>query len=130
MPPATVSLSAGMFMYGWTADMETHGILPNIGAAIFVGAAMACAIAVNTYMIDTYGKYTASALAAINMLRQIFGCLFPIFAPYLYAELGYGWGSSVLEFTALAIGLPAVILLWKFGEALRQRSPYASDVTK
>jgi len=130
MPPATLALSVGMFMYGWTADIKAHWILPNIGAAIFMGAAMACAIAVNTYMIDTYGKYAASALAAINMLRQIFGCIFPIFAPYLYAELGYGWGSSVLGFLALAIGLPAVILLWKFGGALRQRSPYAQDVTK
>ncbi|KAH7182392.1 major facilitator superfamily domain-containing protein [Fusarium flagelliforme] len=130
MPPATLALSVGMFMYGWTADIKAHWILPNIGAAIFMGAAMACAIAVNTYMIDTYGKYAASALAAINMLRQIFGCIFPIFAPYLYAELGYGWGSSVLGFLALSIGLPAVILLWKFGGALRQRSPYAQDVTK
>jgi hypothetical protein len=81
-------------------------------------------------MIDTYGKYAASALVPINMLRQIFGCVFPIFAPYLYAKLGYGWGSSVLGFLALAIGLPAVILLWRFGGPLRQRSPYAQDVTK
>ncbi|GKU22821.1 polyamine transporter 3 [Fusarium langsethiae] len=130
MPPATLALSAGMFMYVWTADVKTHWILHNIGVAIFMGAAMACAIAVNTYMIDTYGKYEASALAAINMLRQIFGCVFPIFAPYLYAELGYGWESSVLGFLALAFGLPAVILLWRFGGTLRQCSPYAQDVTK
>ncbi|KZF18810.1 putative efflux pump antibiotic resistance protein [Xylona heveae TC161] len=127
MPPATIVLAAGMFLYGWSAEYKTHWIVPNIGAAIFMGAAMACAIAVNMYMIDTYGKFAASALAAINMLRQMFGCFFPIFAPSLYEKLGYGWGNSILGFIALGIGLPAVVMLWKFGHALRRRSPYAQD---
>lgn len=129
MPPATIALAAGMFLYGWSADFHIHWIVPNIGAAIFIGAAMTCVIAVSAYMIDTYGKYAASAMAAVSMLRQIFGCVFPIFAPYLYRTLGYGWGSSVLGFIALGFGLPAVVLLWKFGEALRKRSPYAKDGT-
>lgn len=127
MPPATIALSAGLFLYGWSAEYKVHWIVANIGAAIFMGAAMACAIAVNMYMIDTYGKYAASALAAINMLRQIFGCVFPIFAPFLYDDLGYGWGNSILGFIALGIGLPAVIMLWVFGQALRKKSPYAQD---
>ncbi|KAA8643736.1 uncharacterized protein ATNIH1004_010510 [Aspergillus tanneri] len=129
MPPATIILAAGMFIYGWSAEFHTHWIIPNIGAAIFMGAAMTCAIAVNTYMIDTYGKYAASALAAISILRQIFGCVFPVFAPYIYSDLGYGWGSSILGFIALGIGLPTVVLLWRFGKALRKRSPYAVDST-
>lgn len=71
-----------------------------------MGAAMACALAVKEYMTDTYDKHTATALAAILMLRQIFGCVFHIFAPYLYRDLSYGSGSSILGFLALSIGLP------------------------
>ncbi|KAI1176154.1 major facilitator superfamily domain-containing protein [Nemania sp. FL0916] len=127
MPPATIVLAAGMFLYGWGAQFELHWIVPNVGAAIFAAGVFVCAIAVNLYMVDTYGKYAASALAAISTLRQIFGAIFPIFAPYLYCDLGYGWGSSVLGFLALAIGLPAVLLLWKYGKALRRRSPYAQE---
>ncbi|KAI9044322.1 MFS transporter [Aspergillus affinis] len=129
MPAATLTQAAGIFLYGWSADFRTHWILPNVGAAVFMGAAMTCAIAVNMYMIDTYGKYAASALAAISMLRQIFGCFFPIFSPYLYDRLGYGWGNSVLGFISLSIGLPSVLVLWKWGGELRKHSPYANDGT-
>jgi hypothetical protein len=67
MTPATLALSAGMFMYGWTADMKTHWILPNIRAAIFMGAAMACAIAVNTYLFRGH-KTTIGSLAPLFCL--------------------------------------------------------------
>lgn len=127
MPPATIVLAIGMFLYGWSADYKLHWIVPNIGAAAFMGSSIVCAIAVNMYIIDMYGKFAASALAAISMLRQIFSAFLPIFAPFLYRDMGYGWGNSILGFIAFAIGLPSVILLWKFGEALRKRSPYAQD---
>lgn len=42
-------------------------------------------------------------------------------APYLFQDLGYGWGGTVLASIAVVIGIPAPILLWKFGERLRKK---------
>lgn len=42
-------------------------------------------------------------------------------APYLFKDLGYGWGGTLLAGIAVAIGIPAPILLWTFGARLREK---------
>ncbi|KAJ5266746.1 polyamine transporter 3 [Penicillium angulare] len=126
MIPATLFLSAGMFWYGWTAELKMHWIMPNIGTSIFVAGALACTISVNAYVIDTYGRYAASGLAAVSTIRCLAGFTFPMFAPYMYSSLGYGWSGSLLGFIGLGIGLPAAIMLGLYGKSLRSKSPYAS----
>lgn len=83
MVPATLLLAAGMFWYGWSAQERLHWIMPNIGCSIFVGGALACTISVNAYVVDTYGRYSASALAAVSTIRCLAGFTFPLFAPYM-----------------------------------------------
>ncbi|GAD91798.1 polyamine transporter 3 [Paecilomyces variotii No. 5] len=126
MLPATIFSSAGMFWYGWSAEEKMHWIMPNIGTSIFVAGALACTISVNAYAIDTYGRYSASGLAAVSTIRCIAGFTFPMFAPYMYSSLGYGWAGSILGFIGLGIGLPAAVLLGLYGRVLRSKSPYAS----
>lgn len=88
---------------------------------------------------------TLLALAAVFFLRSIAGFGFPIFAPEMFRSLGYGPGNTVLAAVAFVIGVPACvifvspvplpavpdskvlspILLWKFGERIRNASVYA-----
>lgn len=84
MLPATLFLSAGMFWYGWTAEIKMHWIMPNIGTSIFVAGALACTISINAYVIDTYGQYSASGLAAVSTIRCLAGFTFPMFAPKMW----------------------------------------------
>ena len=44
----------------------------------------------------------------------------------MYQALGYGWGNTVLGFAALAIGVPAPMLMWRYGEMLRAKSTFAA----
>src|SRR5436190_11615417 len=83
MVPATVLLTIGLFWYGWSAQVHLHWIMPNFGVIIFTAAAYVCTLSNNTYIVDTYGQYSASALAAVSMLRCLTGFGFPIFSPYL-----------------------------------------------
>lgn len=65
--------------------------MPDIGAAI-IGIGTICAYySIQNYIIDSYTKYAASAVAAITTLRSLAGFGFPLFAPAMYNALGYGW---------------------------------------
>ena len=81
---------------------------------------------IQTYVIDSYSTYAASAVAAISFLRSLAGFGFPLFALTMYDNLGYGWGNSVLAFVAIAIGVPAPLLFWRYGAKLRAKSRYAA----
>lgn len=123
---AAFLLPAGLFIYGWTAQYHCHWIAPNIGAVLFGSGTIISFQCMQTYMVDTYTRFAASALAAGAFLRSLAGFGFPLFAPYMYDALHYGWGNSVLAFVSIAIGVPAPIFLWKYGAKLRGKSTYAA----
>lgn len=79
-----------------------------------------------TYIVDAYPRFAASAVASAVVLRSLAGFGFPLFAPYLYSALGLDWGNSLLGFIGIAIGIPAPFLLWKYGQTLREKSTYAA----
>ncbi|KAE8312779.1 major facilitator superfamily domain-containing protein [Aspergillus transmontanensis] len=119
-------ITIGLFWYGWSVQSHIHWIMPNIGVAIFSAGTMGCLQGMQTYIVDSYTTYAASAMAACALLRSLAGFGFPLFAPYMYRDLGYGWGTSVLAFVSIAIGFPAPLLFWHFGAKLRAMSAYAS----
>ncbi|KAK4234057.1 hypothetical protein C8A03DRAFT_38187 [Achaetomium macrosporum] len=90
-----------------------------MGAALF-----GCGIILNTqamqvYVMDAYRTYIASASAESQFLRSIAAFAFPLFVPLIYRTLGSGWGNSLLAFLLLALGLPAPLLLWRYGARIR-----------
>jgi len=126
MVPGALLVPIGLFIYGWTAQSHTHWIFPNIGAALFAAGVITGFQCMQTYIVDAYTRYAASAIGAATVLRSLCAFGFPLFAPYVYAALDYGWGNSLLAFLAIGLGWPAPILLWKFGETLRAKSTFAS----
>jgi hypothetical protein len=59
-----------------------------------------------SYLVDTYILYSASALAGNTVLRSIFGVVLPLFTVRMYDSLGVSWAGSLIGFIALAF-LPA-----------------------
>ena len=49
------------------------------------------------------------ALAATTCLRSLAGFGFPLFAPAMFAKLGYGNGNTVLACLAIVLGCPAYV---------------------
>ncbi|RWA10595.1 hypothetical protein EKO27_g4499 [Xylaria grammica] len=113
----------GCFIYGWTAQYHVHWIVPIIGT-FFVGfGSLFVLIPAQNYLVDSFGsEASASALAANLVIRAPFGSLLALAAPPLYAQLGLGWGNSVLGFIALAF-TPVPFLFYRYGETLRNRFP-------
>lgn len=123
----SIMVSIGLFWYGWSVQARLHWIMPNIGVAICSAGTMGCLQGMQTYIVDSYPTYAASAMAACAFLRSLAGFGFPLFAPYLYSDLGYGWGTSVLAFISIGVGIPAPFVFWIFGEKLRALSKYAAN---
>jgi hypothetical protein len=121
----SVLSTIGLFWYAWSIG-RTHWIMPNIGALVYTAGTISCLQGMQTYIVDSYQTYAASALAACAVLRSLAGFGFPLFAPYMYDSLGYGWGTSVLAFMAIAIGWTAPVFFWVFGERLRGASRFAA----
>ncbi|KAK4540600.1 hypothetical protein LTR36_009030 [Oleoguttula mirabilis] len=126
MFPGALMVPIGLIIYGWSAQYQTHWIVPNIGTCIFAAGNQLVFQNCQTYIVDSYTRFAASAIAATTVFRSLGGFGFPLFAPAMYKALGYGWGNSMLAFLGIAIGLPAPCILWWYGETLRKRSKFAA----
>jgi MFS family permease len=83
MLPGAVLVPTGLFIYGWTAQYHTHWIFPNIGTCIFAAGVIIGFQSLQTYIVDSYTRYAASAVGATTFLRSLGGFGFPLFAPYM-----------------------------------------------
>lgn len=75
---------------------------------------------IQTYLVDAYGLYAASALAANTVVRSLVGAFLPFAGQPMYETLGIGWGTSLLAFIALVF-MPCPILFYLYGERIRRR---------
>lgn len=75
----------------------------------------------SVYLVDAYSQYAASAMAASTVLRSLLGALLPLAGRSMYEKLGYGWGTSLLAFIAVAM-VPVPIVFIKYGERIRRRN--------
>jgi len=126
MLPGSILIPTGLLIYGWTGQLHTHWIAPNIGIVIFCTGLIMCFQGIQTYTIDAYPRYAASAISTLNASRSLTGFTFPLFAPVMYEKLGNGWGNSLLAFILIGIAVIAPASLWKYGPFLRKKSSYAS----
>jgi MFS family permease len=121
---AAVVIPIGLFCFGWTAELHQHWVLPIVGTAIVSFGVTLAFMAISTYLIDAYGAYAASAVAASTVLRSLGGALLPLSGGPMFAALGLGWGSSLLAFIAIAM-IPVPVVLIKYGESIRQKTHFS-----
>lgn len=126
MYPTAIIVPIGLVIYGVAAHNRTHFIVPNIGAAIFAAGLILSFQCVQTYTIDTYERYAASATGAAAFVRTMAGFSFPLFAPKLYDALGVAAGNGVLAGVAALLGIVVPTIMWKYGAWLRSKSQYCS----
>lgn len=132
LPPGmigAVALPIGLFWFAWTNGPSIHWIVSIIASAPFGFGMVLVFLSLMNYLIDAYTVYAASVLAANSVLRSLFGAAFPLFTSQMYAKLGIHWASTVPAFLALAF-LPAPLLFYKYGEAIRMKCKYAAQAAE
>ncbi|KAF7903263.1 uncharacterized protein EAF01_006312 [Botrytis porri] len=126
--PGSLLFTAGLFWYGWSSYPFLPWIVSTLGIGCVGFGIYSIYLAVVNYLTDSYEKYNASALSAASLGRNTFGAFLPLASPALYTNLGFQWGSSLLGFVALVLGLAPVLLLVK-KEEIRKRSPFMKEAT-
>ena len=124
LPPMILGgilIPAGLFLYGWTAQYHVFYIVPMIGTATLGFGFFVTTIPLSAYLVDAYKVHAASAIAATIVMRCIVGAVLPLAGPPLYANLGLGWGNSLLGFVGLLF-VPVPMLFIYYGERIRKSS--------
>ena len=110
---------SALLVFGWTAEKQVHWIVPAISAVVFAFAVVCMFQCIQNYLIDMNPRFAASSVAAAAVFRSLFGFAFPLFSPYMFKNLGYGWGCTIFAFIGFAMGIPFPIYVFKNGEKLR-----------
>ncbi|KAK3669654.1 hypothetical protein LTR78_010471 [Recurvomyces mirabilis] len=121
MLPGTLLIPVGLLWYCWAAQVHAHWPIVDAGAAVFGCGIILSTQAMQQYIMESYKEYVASAAAASQFLRSIFGFCFPLFAPALYTRLGYGLGNTTIATVFMVLGIPAPFVLWFYGAQLRAK---------
>lgn len=82
---------------------------------------------ISTYLVDTFTRYAASAVAAATVMRAIGGALLPLVGLLMYDKLGLGWGNSLLGFLMLAL-CPIPYVFYVYGERIRTHPRFQMDI--
>ncbi|CAE6429223.1 hypothetical protein ACGC1H_000937 [Rhizoctonia solani] len=121
----SVLLPFGLFIFAWTSMRHVHWIGTAIAGIPFGAAMVAVYISANSYIIDTYQRYTASAVAAKTFLRSIVGATVPLWVNQMYAGMTPQWASTLLAFLAIA-AMPIPFIFFYYGDKIRARSTKAN----
>ncbi|OQV01755.1 hypothetical protein CLAIMM_07052 [Cladophialophora immunda] len=88
--------SSGLFITGWTSDPKFPWIAPVIGLYMTGLGFFTIFQAALNYLVDTFQKYAASAVAANTFLRSCFAAAFPLIVSPMYTTLGFLGGRAFL----------------------------------
>ncbi|KAK9369740.1 major facilitator superfamily domain-containing protein [Lipomyces kononenkoae] len=120
-------LPIGLFIFGWTSPPKYPWIAPVIGTLLMTCGFFTIFQGCLNYLVDTFLRYAASAIAAATFTRSCFAAGFPLFGTIMFNNLGVPWGASILGFFAIAM-IPIPFVFYRFGPEIRKRNPYSSQV--
>ena len=129
LPPmmiGSIAFTAGMFIFAWTAGPGVYWFPSQVGCFLIgIGFFTIFQAALN-YLVDTFQRYGASAIAANTFLRSVLAGAFPLFISQEIEALGVGWGISVFAFFSVLL-IPIPYLFFTFGKRIRARGTWSRE---
>lgn len=130
LPPmmiASVVLAGGLFIIGWTSSPEIPWIATIIGVCMMGFGYYTIFTSALNYLIDTFQRWGASAIAANTFVRSVLAAVFPLIVPPMYHHLGNGWAFSVFAIFAV-MNIPIPFVFWFYGPRIRAMGKYSSNM--
>lgn len=130
LPPmmiASVVLAAGLFIMGWTSTASVHWFGTIVGVFMLGFGYYTIFTSGLNYLIDTFQRWGASALAANTFARSVLAAVLPLLIPAMYHRLGNGWAFTVLGVFAV-LNIPIPFVFWFYGPKIREMGKYTSNL--
>lgn len=121
--PAVLLVTAGLFIYAFTANSSIHWIAPTIGIATFAGGVFVVFQALLSYLPMAYPRYAASLFAVNDFARSMAGAAVVMFSRKMYLAIGIRNGVTILAGISV-LGIAGMVYLVKYGAALRAKSRF------
>lgn len=83
----------------------------------------------NSYIVDSYSDYAASAIAAKTLVRSEIGAVVPLYVNQMFNSMGFQYAGLLLALVALVIA-PIPFIFYRYGERIRGRSKRASQAKR
>ena len=117
-------VSAGLFLFAWTARVGIHWIIPTIGIGIWAATSFAVFQSIICYVVLSYPNYVASLFAGNDFCRSSAAAAMVQTTRYLYTNLGIDRGVSLVAGIS-GLGVLGMYLLYWLGAKLRARSRFS-----
>ncbi|KAG9513031.1 MFS general substrate transporter, partial [Aureobasidium melanogenum] len=128
LPPMIVggfAFTASLFLFGWTSVNFVSSPWPSIIAVFLTGVGFTTIFQSSLqYLVDTFTRYSASAIAANTFMRSTVAGAFPLFVWPMYKKIGINWGSTIFACISVLL-LPAPFLFFKWGHQIRARGEFS-----
>lgn len=116
--PAVLATAAGMFAFGWSAQLHDMWFVPTFFFGLLAfGCSLASTTAI-TLTIDSYKNYAQESLVTFNVCKNIMGFIFSFFNTDFAQNSGTKTTFIVYGCVELALGLCA-IPLYIYGKRIR-----------
>lgn len=120
--------ASGLFIFAWTSDKDIFWLAPCIGIVVLGFGFFTIFQASINYLIDTFQRYAASAVAANTFLRSGFAGAFPLFISPMLHNLGIGWGISIFAFMGVLL-IPVPFVFYIYGKRIRAKGVWSREST-
>lgn len=118
LPPYVVVMLASCIIYGWTLGKAVHISVPLI-CQFFTGLCSTSIFnSISTLLVDLFPGQSASATAANNLYRCLFGAAGTAVIEPTLSALGPGWTFTMLTLITLLF-VPLIVIEWFYGMSLR-----------
>lgn len=113
-------------LYGWIPASHWPVYLLLLSVAVMGGFLLMISVSLASYIVDSFGLYSASAMTIILIARCLGGTLLPLTIPPLTDALGLRNGFLVVAGMCLAL-IPLPVGVMRYGPVWRQNSEYTRD---
>ncbi|KAK7052542.1 MFS polyamine transporter [Favolaschia claudopus] len=122
----SITLPASLFIFAFTgAYSHVHFIGPCIAGALFGFSIILVYVAANSYIVDSYSDFAASAIAAKTVMRSLIGAAVPLYVNQMFRNMGFQYAGLLLALVGVAI-MPIPFVFYVYGYGIRMRSEKAS----
>ncbi|KIY53144.1 MFS general substrate transporter [Fistulina hepatica ATCC 64428] len=130
MMVGSVLLPCSLFIFAFTgAYAHVHWMGPLVASALFGIAMIMIYISANSYIVDSYSSYAASAIAAKTLMRSEIGAMVPLYVTPMFHNMGFQFAGLLLALISIVI-MPIPYTFFWYGEKIRMKSKMASHTKR